>query len=190
MQRSSRQVCLGHICEERWPPCCPFCLWYVLARGLPFAFHCRVMNTSTVRYLSYATAHNSRQISGIFAKSRAIWNRIDVCIKWHTSCHFSYIVWGGWYPELIKSVKFSFTAWQYIAGCSYMAQLYGGRMHTTAAVSLTWLHRKQLCASSTYRQDAAIFPPSNSNLVVPIIVVPDYGSPPFQECSSKTPPGR
>lgn len=147
-------------------------------------------NTSTVRYLSYATAHNSRQISGIFAKSRAIWNRIDVCIKWHTSCHFSYIVWGGWYPELIKSVKFSFTAWQYIAGCSYMAQLYGGRMHTTAAVSLTWLHRKQLCASSTYRQDAAIFPPSNSNLVVPIIVVPDYGIPPFQECSSKTPPGR
>lgn len=186
MQRSSRQLCLGHICEERWPPLwSPCCLWYMLARGLPFAFHSRVMNTSTVRYLSYATAHNSRQISGIFAKSRAIWNRIDVCIKWHTSCHFSYIVWDGWYPELIKSVKFSFTAWQYIAGCSYMAQLWRQDAHdssclidlTSQKAAVCFLHLQARCSNH---------PPTRQIhnfwfwLWYPI----------FSECSSKTPPGR
>ena len=125
------------------------------------------MITNVGRYSSYTAPPNSRQISGIFTKSRAIWNRTTVCRKWHMSHHFSSTVCDGWYLELIKSVKFSFTAWQNIAGCSYMAQCCGGRMHTTAAFSRTWLLGMQLCVSSTYRLDTAIILPKANFLVVP-----------------------
>lgn len=184
MQRSSRQVCLGFICEESQPSLwCPR-LWYTPAKGLAFAFCSRVMITNIGRYSSYTTPHNKRQISSILAKSRAIWNRIIVCRKWHTPHHVSSIVWNGWYLELIKSVKISFTAWQNTAGCSYMAQCYGGRMHETAAFSLAWLLGKQLCF--LHLQTRHSNHPSRGKFSSrSIISAFDYSTPSFQGCSSK-----
>lgn len=135
MQRRSRQMCLWFICEEIQPSLwCP-CLWYMLVRGLSFAFHCRVMITNRSRCSSYTAPPNSRQVSGIFTKTKAIWNRIIGCKNGINSSFFfhslKWLISGG------KSAKFSFAVRLNIAACSYMARHYGGRMHTTASSSMT-----------------------------------------------------